>query len=342
MTGRERELATIGRKPTDRIALDAICVENVPQIAEFLALSEMQVLDRLGLDGRIIAAGYTGQRDEGALARGVDEWGTSALNDYGRNYAYPLAGFETEAQIAGYSWPNPADYDFEAAATWARQYGATYALRGPYWVPVFSRACSLVGMEDFLVLMMQEPLLAEALLERISEFTYQYCERLLDACGEALPILCLGDDFATQRGLMLNPEIWRKLLKPHYARLFDLGKRKGRVVWFHSCGDVTSVLGDLIDIGADVWETVQLHALPYGPGELKRRFGADITFFGGINTQRLPFITPVEVREEVFRTLDVMAEGGGYICGPDHHIKYDVPPENAVTLFDAALEWSGA
>jgi len=339
LTGRERELATIYRKPTDRIALDAICVENVPQIAELLALPQEQVLDRLGLDGRVVAAGYTGQW---AREEGLDEWGTSALNDYGRNYAYPLTRLENRNQIDSYKWPDPASYNYEAAAQWACQHGMIYALRGPYWMPVFSRACSLLGMEDFLVMMLEAPLLAEALLERIADFTYEYCDRLLEACGEALPILCLGDDFATQRGLMMKPDIWRKLLKPHYARLFELGKRKGKAVWFHSCGDITSVLGDLIDIGIDVWETVQLHALPYGPAELKRRFGADVTFFGGINTQRLPFVTPAEVREEVLRTLDVMADGGGYICGPDHHIKYDVPPENAVALFDAAREWSGA
>ena len=135
---------------------------------------------------------------------------------------------------------------------------------------------------------------------------------------------------------MISPESWRRFLKPRYARLFEIGKRRGKHVWFHSCGDITSVLPDLIEIGMDVWETVQLHTLPMPAAELKREFGRDVTFFGAISTQRLPFAKPHEIREEVLRVIDVLGAGGGYICGPDHHIKPDVPPENVVALFDAA------
>ena len=76
------------------------------------------------------------------------------------------------------------------------------------------------------------------------------------------------------------------------------------------------------------------------PGGLKREYGKRLIFFGGINTQRLPFATPAEVRREVLQVIDVLGEGGGYICGPDHHIKPDVPAINAVTLFDTARDLS--
>jgi uroporphyrinogen decarboxylase len=151
-----------------------------------------------------------------------------------------------------------------------------------------------------------------------------------------MQVLCLGDDFATQRGMMFDPELWRRYLKPRFAKLFEIGKSAGKFVWFHSCGDITPVLGDLIDIGMDVWETVQLHALPFSPRELKRRFGRNLAFFGGINTQRLPFATPDAVRAEVAECIEVLGRGGGYIVGPDHHVRPEVPPENAVALFDAA------
>jgi uroporphyrinogen decarboxylase len=184
--------------------------------------------------------------------------------------------------------------------------------------------------------MLTEPLLFEAALGQVFRHTFDYCQRFLAACGDALHILYLGDDFATQRGLMISPKLWRKYLKPRYARLFDLGKRAGKFVWFHACGDVTAVLPDLIDIGVDVWETVQLHTLPISPDQLKHEYGKHLTFFGGTNTQRLPFATPEEVRAEVIRCIEALGEGGGYICGPDHHIKPDVPPANAIALFDSA------
>jgi uroporphyrinogen decarboxylase len=184
--------------------------------------------------------------------------------------------------------------------------------------------------------MLTEPALYEALLDKVFEFRYECFARLLDACGDAMPIFDTGDDFATQRGLMISPEHWRRFLKPRYAGIFELGMSRGKVVWFHSCGDISAVLSDLIDIGMNVWETVQLHTLPMSPEVFKREYGRHLTFFGGINTQQLPFATPGQIREEVVRCIEVLGEGGGYICGPDHHIKPDVPGENAVALYDAA------
>lgn len=333
MTPRDRQLATLRRESTDRISLDAICIENVEAIASFLGIRAEEVHDRLGIDGRIVSAGYLGQ-----AAEAVGEWGTPNTGDYGTARPYPLSADATIAQVEGYPWPSVADYDYPAAAETARALGR-YAVRGPYWLPVFCRVADLVSLEEALASMLTRPDVFEAVLERVCTHTEQFCARLLDACGEAMPILCLGDDFATQRGLMMSPELWRRFLKPRYARLFELGKRRGKFVWFHSCGDITPVLGDLIDIGIDVWETVQLHALPCSPQELKREFGKHVTFFGGVNTQRLPFIGPDEVRAEVAQCIEVLGESGGYICGPDHHIKPDVPPANAVALFDAALTY---
>jgi uroporphyrinogen decarboxylase len=91
-----------------------------------------------------------------------------------------------------------------------------------------------------------------------------------------------------------------------------------------------------------VWETVQLHALPLSPAQLKRHFGRHIAFFGGVSTQRLPFASPNDVRAETLRCIELLGEGGGYICGPDHHIKPDVPPANTLALFRAATSFQRA
>ncbi len=107
-------------------------------------------------------------------------------------------------------------------------------------------------------------------------------------------------------------------------------------MWFHSCGDVTAILPDLVDIGVDVWETVQLHALPISAVHLKREYGRHIAFFGGVNTQRLPWASPADVAGEVQRCIETLGEGGGYICGPDHHVKPDVSAAATLALFDTA------
>jgi uroporphyrinogen decarboxylase len=342
MNGRERELAAIRHEIPDRIPTDAIAVENQAAIAAHLGIDEQAVLPRLGLDGRIVSAGYVGEmpepRDGSRLPAGVplSEWGTPNTGDYGTARTYPLAHAQSVAEIERYPWPDVAAYDYEGAAAVARALDAEYAVRGPYWRPLFCQVCDLVGMEQAMILMALEPTLFEAILEMVYSQTLAFCERLLAACGPAMPILCLGDDFATQRGMMISPEQWRRFLKPRFARLFALGKEAGKFVWFHSCGDITAILPDLIDIGMDVWETVQLHALPVSPEWLKREYGRHLTFFGAVSTQRLPFVGAADVRAEVRARIEVLGEGGGYICGPDHHIKPDVSVENTLALFDTA------
>ena len=336
MTGRERELAAIRHEVADRIPVDVICIETVAEIAEHLGIEPESVYDALGIDGRIISAPYVGPPVTSADGAPLTVWGTPETGDYGTARWAPLAHAESVSEVEAHPRPSLDDFDFAAAHGVACTWGDRYALRGPYWLPLFCRVCDLFGMEEAMVRMAHQPAVFEAALDVAADFTLGFCERLMDACGDDLPILCLGDDFATQRGLMISPADWRRFLRPRYEPIFAAAKRRGKVVWFHSCGDITSVLGDLIDIGVDVWETVQLHCLPMSPERLKREFGRHLTFFGGVNTQRLPFVSPPDVRREVLDCIRVLGEGGGYICGPDHHIKPDVPAANTMALFGAA------
>lgn len=362
MNSRERELAAIRHQIPDRIPVDAIAIEIQPELAQFMSVGEDAVMEALGTDGRVILAPYAGLPGEtlnyaDELLRRPEcvylaphlgympkpstdvtytEWGTPNTGDYGTARPYPLAKATTLAEIERYNWPPAARYDYAWAGKMAREFCGSYAIRGPYWKPLFCQVCDMFGMEDAMVRMLTEPILFEAALEQVFNHTYEYCRRFVEACGDALHIFYLGDDFATQRGMMISPKCWRQFLKPRYARLFELGKRAGKFVWFHACGDITAVLPDLIDIGMDVWETVQLHTLPLSAVELKHEYGKHITFFGAISTQRLPFNSPDGVRAEVVRVIEALGKGGGYICGPDHHIKPDVSPANAVALFAAA------
>lgn len=340
MTPKQRQLATIRHEPTDRISVDAICIENVPQVAELLGCAESEVHDRLGIDGRVVAAGFAGEAPIGANGQPLTEWWTEGWVDYGTAHVYPLAEVSSVAEVERFPFPDPAQYDFATAAASAKAMSGHYAVRGPYWMPIFCRVCDMMGMEEAMVKMAAEPAVFEAAIDAVFATVYDYCERMLDACGNDLDIFSLGDDFATQRGMMISPDSWRRYLKPRLAKLFDLAKRRGKFVWFHSCGDITPVLPDLIDIGVDIWETVQLHTLPMSAEQLKREFGKQITFFGGVNTQHLPFATSDQVSDEVRRCIDTLGSGGGYICGPDHHVKPDVSAQNTVALFHTAIEYT--
>lgn len=333
---RTRLLAAIRHELPDRVPVAVICIDDPKPVAAHLGIAPEQVPARLGLDGWVVAAWrYSGPAVPGRVA-GANEWGATAQNEYGAGHAFPLAAAASVREVEGYPWPDGTAYNFDEMPGALRATGQLYALRGPYWKPVFCQACSLFGMEEALVKMLTEPALFEAALDRITDHVAAYCDCFLKACGDDLAIFCLGDDFASQRGLLMAPDAWRQFIKPRLARLFALGKKYGKPVWFHSCGDISAVIPDLLDIGMDIWETVQLHTLPFGAAELKRRYGRNLCFFGGVSTQRLPFATPDEVRRETLACIEALGQGGGYICGPDHHIKPDVPPANTLALFDTA------
>ena len=360
MNGRDRQLATIRHEIPDRISVDAIAIETQAGIAEFLGIESTAVLKRLGMDGRVILAPHMGtsdypvdglaeftaraecvylvphfDHDPGAPPQ-TTEWGTPWVPHYATHRYFPLAEDSSPADVEAYPWPSPDHYDYGWAARMAHEFALHYAIRGPYWKPLLCQVFDLFGTEEAMVIMLTSPRLFEAVLEQVFIVTVEYVRRLVEALGDDLHILYLGDDFATQRGMLISPQLWRRYLRPRYAQLFEIGKRAGKFVWFHACGDITAILPDLIDIGMDVWETVQLHTLPMSAQQLKQQYGRHITFFGAISTQRLPFMSPPQVHSEVKRCIEALAEGGGYICGPDHHIKPDVPHANTVALFDAA------
>jgi len=353
MTPRQRVLTTIRHEVPDRIPLDVNDILDQPRLAEFLGIDSPRqhplmgcyprVYQALGIDGYRVSAPYKGSPGVAPSGEELSEWGYVQKGDYGLEHWYPpLGDATTVAEVEKHPWPDMADYDYALAAETAREFADEYAVRGPYWWPQLCKTFHLMGMEKAMIKMALEPAVYEAVLEHVFVRTAEYVTRLLDACGDDMPILCLGDDFATQRGMLISPGRWRELFKPRYAKLFEIGKRAGKFVWFHSCGDITPVLGDLIDIGMDVWETVQLHVLPVSAAELKKQYGRHVTFFGGVNTQALPFQTTDEIKAEVHRCIEALGEGGGYICGPDHSINPDVAPDKAVALFEAARRFRQA
>jgi uroporphyrinogen decarboxylase len=197
-------------------------------------------------------------------------------------------------------------------------------------------------MEKAMEHIILDPKLIEAATAHIEDFYLDYYKRGFERIKGKVDFFSMGDDFATQRDLMISPEIWRKFFKPVYRKIFDLAKSYGLYIWFHSCGAIGEVLPDLIDIGMDVWESAQVHLPGNEPERLKREYGKDITFMGAVNTQStLPYGTPEQVRREVRDRIRVLGKGGGYICGADHIIKEDVPIENALALFDEVLKFRG-
>ena len=136
-----------------------------------------------------------------------------------------------------------------------------------------------------------------------------------------------------------NPRLsllWRRYLKPRYARIYEAAHAQGKVVLSHCCGSVSEIMGDIVEIGLDVLESVQPEADGMNPYELKRQWGDRIAFWGGLGSQStIPFGTPQGIRQEVDLLCREMGKGGGYILAPAKGLQPETPTENAAAVVEA-------
>ena len=199
----------------------------------------------------------------------------------------------------------------------------------------FERAWSLYGMENVLVDMLLEPEKTDWLFDGIYEHHVKLLDYILPRNFDAV---YFGDDWGQQKGLIMGLDMWRKYIKPRVGKLFAKIKSAGKQIVFHSCGDLRDIMGEVIDMGVDVYNTVQPEI--YDLVKLKKEYGKDITFYGGISTQQfLPFAKENEVREQTRRVLDIMMKDGGYILSPTHAVTPDIPVENVLALVEEGKKY---
>ncbi|MCL2111874.1 MAG: uroporphyrinogen decarboxylase [Clostridiales bacterium] len=209
-----------------------------------------------------------------------------------------------------------------------RMYGLTFTL--------YERAWGLRGMESLLCDMLLEPEFVHELMRRIVEHHMKFLDLVLPYDFDAI---YFGDDWGSQKGLVMGAELWRKMIKPYMKQLCRKIKDSGKLVVLHSCGNIGEVLGEFVDMGVDCYNTVQPEV--YDLKKLKAEYGKDICFYGGISNQSfLPHAMPDEVYAKCLEVLDIMA-GGGYILSPTHNLTPDIPIENAYAILRAAKKFSG-
>ena len=254
-------------------------------------------------------------------------WTTNAI-DRGSPVGPPL----TEPNLANYSFPDPAaEYRFEHLDSWCRQNASHYMV---LWVgDLWERAGFVCSMERLLLYVAMEPEFVDRLLAGIADYILRTMDILFDRFE--FDAIALSDDYGTQKSMMISPGSWRQLIKPRLAEIFTRAKSAGKAVFLHSCGNVRAVVPDLVELGLDILHPIQPEAMDII--ELKRTFGDDLTFCGGLGTQDiLVSATPDEVRDEVFRLKREMGRGGGYILEPGITIQADVPLKNILAMIEAA------
>ena len=149
-----------------------------------------------------------------------------------------------------------------------------------------------------------------------------------------------GGDVGTQRGMLLNPEIWREKIKPYSSSLISTFKQTGLATFYHSCGSCVPIIKDLIEAGLDILDPIQATATGMKPEELFPKFGDRLSFHGAIDeVELLPYASAKEVYKETRRVIDILGTNGGYVVAPSHQVQGDTPPENVVAVLEAVRDY---
>lgn len=345
MTSKERVLRNYTFQSVDRFSID-FCAESKVYAAlrgYFNVPDDLALMERLHVDFRYPKPQWTGFRLMDAQGRATDYFGIprAGAGDFGYALEHPLAHAATIADVEAYDkWPSPDMWDYRQYAEDCARF-EEYAVLGGAWGWFFEAACELVGMERFFLLIHDKPEVAHAILDKITTFMERTSELLLQAAGRHIDICFTGDDYGFQCGPMMSPRMFREFVRPYLQRMYDAGRRHGKLVMHHSCGSVAKWIPSFLEMGLNILEPIQVRAAGMNPRELAPLYGGKLCFHGSIDTQgTLPFGTPEDVRREVRDRVETFRPYGGFTIAPSQHLMTDIPLENIAAMYDAALEWS--
>ncbi len=239
-----------------------------------------------------------------------------------------------EQRVRKWTPPDPDHKgNFEWCARDIKTYGQEYFVFPSGYFGLYERAYGMVSIPALFESVLLAPKLVRELLDKITHYKVEMAKRFVKM--DFAPGGHVGDDLGTQVGPFVPPKVYQELLQPQYKKLFKVYKDAGWYMMMHSCGCITSFLPQLIDIGLDYLEPVQpCMDLPL----IKKKYGKDLTFQGGIDTQKLlPFGRPEEVRQGAAEVIRLLGKGGGHVIAPSQEVMKDVPLANIVALLETIV-----
>lgn len=343
MNSKERVIKTYNFELPDRIPLDFCADDPVYDelIREVGVKGQLELMEYFHIDFRWARPKWIGPEMKDSSGRRTDYFGIPREGvDFGYAVEHPLSDIKTIEDIENYDWPKPEYYDYEVYVEEAKRFSQEgYAVFGGHWGWFLGAASDLVGMEKLMILMVEEPEIANSVFEKVLDFFYQCSDIMFQKAKGYVDIFFTGDDYGQQNGPLMSLDMWKKLIRPHVKRLYGLAKEHGLYITQHSCGSVTYILDELIALGLDALEPVQVRAYDMGFESLVKRYSGKVVLQGSIDTQKtLPFGTPEDVEEEVISRIKLFKQRGGFVLGPTQHLLSEIPIKNIIAMYGAAYE----
>jgi len=352
MTSRERLHCAFAHIQPDYPPVDFFSTPEITQGLRnhFRTQDDDQILEALGVDIRYVNPPYIGppleKFNDGSE---IDVWGIrkkpmpNEYGDYAEPVNFPFAGWVKIDDAEKYLWPRPDWYDYSAIQKLYRRYEDLAVATGGFYVQDFINSIAYGrGVEQVLIDIALDDPVYHFIVEKRHRFYMEVIGRTLEAAKGRIDFVLCGDDFGTQRDLLLSPETFDRIFAPLKKEFFDMVHSYGAKVSHHSCGSTVKLFPRFIEIGMDALQTIQPKASGMDPYELKKKFGERITLHGAVDVQGwLQKASASEIRREIFRLSEEVGVGGGYILSPSHNFQPDTPIENVLSVYRSIFEFRG-
>lgn len=335
----ERFYATVERRPIDRPAswLGIPDPKAIPALYSHFGVKNMDELKAvLGDDIYPVEIPYQSP-ESNAIYAAFNFANDGVINVEERTLTAPgfFENYSDPEKVNDFPWPDPEKYiDPEKCRQVVKAVPEGYAIMGIAWSSHFQDACAAFGMETALIKMMMEPEMFKAVIDRITEFYLKANEIFYKATEGLIHAVLIGNDFGSQHNLMVSPDMLREFVLDGTRKMIEQAKRYDLKVVHHSCGSIYDIIPDLIELGVDVIHPIQALATKMEPDRLKRDFGAQVSFCGGVDAQYLLVKgTPEDISNKVNELASIFPTG--LIISPSHEaILTDIPPKNIEALFN--------
>ncbi|HHW30869.1 MAG TPA: hypothetical protein GXX20_04220 [Clostridiaceae bacterium] len=348
MTGRERLLCALNHKEPDTVPVFE-CVYSRPLFKEVLGyvpetfdpVSVLECSHRIGYDFAFIPIpGVSGFRPEGMKDTVyVDEWGIKRMI---ADNTWPIDA-EIEVPLknaedwANYKMPDPeAEFRYKGLADClklAKEYGMGVVgnVRGP-----FSAAWQLFGMENFFIMLYEDPDTVHQALTASTEFSLACARRMAQMGVDAI---LYSDDYGSIEAPLLSPAHFREFIVPQLVRIQEETAKMGQKMLLHSDGNIGELIPDIMSTGIQGLHPIQ-RCKGIDLADIKSKYGHQVTIFGNIdNSTTLVSGTTEEIEEMVKECIRIAGPGGGYCLGSDHSVHDDIPNKNVFTVYEAARRY---